>query len=133
MPMDATLFPPGWRNRSIGQTTDSHGAIEHVLRDMAGYGTVVHEIYRYERVPSGYRHEYQRQLEVFYTRRHDFSSHGCPDLTAQLDSADEALRGMCRLHCATGERCAALWHANALASLWCASQLKSHHRPLCAG
>ncbi len=90
MLMDATLFPPGWRNRSIGETADSHGAIEHVLRDMEGYGTVVHEIYRYKRVPAA-QSEYQRQLKVFYPAPRFLKPWlPRPDLTEQLDSADEA-------------------------------------------
>ncbi|MBK9094064.1 MAG: hypothetical protein IPM84_15090 [Anaerolineae bacterium] len=66
MLMDATLFPPGWSNRPISPTADSHGALEHPSRDMNGDGVVVHEIYRYEFVRSAQR-EYKRQLDVFYT------------------------------------------------------------------
>ncbi|MBK9234400.1 MAG: hypothetical protein IPO15_27110 [Anaerolineae bacterium] len=65
MLMDATLFPPGWSNRPIIPTADSHGALEHPSRDMSGDGVVVHEIYRYEFVRSAQR-EYKRQLDVFY-------------------------------------------------------------------
>lgn len=90
MLMDATLFPPGWRNRSIIQTADSHGAVEHVSRDMEGYGTIVHEIYRYERLASA-RREYRRQLEVWYPGMQYYRAwEEKPELTMQLDFADEA-------------------------------------------
>jgi len=90
MLMDAALFPSGWRNRSIIPTADSHGAVEHISRDMEGLGTVVHEIYRYERVRSAQR-EYHRQLDVWYP---DARYYGAweekPELARQLDFADEA-------------------------------------------
>ena len=90
MLMDATLFPPGWSNRPIIPTADSHGAVEHLLRDMNGDGVVVHEIYRYEFVRSAQR-EYKRQLNVFYTSPQYLDSwEPKPEMTARLDFADEA-------------------------------------------
>lgn len=90
MLMDATLFPPGWRNRFIGPTADSHGAVEHVLRTMDGYGTIVHEVYRYERLRSAQR-EYRRQLQVWYPWAQYYGAwEENLDLVGQLDFADEA-------------------------------------------
>lgn len=90
MLMDATLFPPGWRNRSIIPTADSHGAIEHVLRTMNGDGTVVHEVYRYERMKSAQR-EYRRQLEVWYPwAQYYVAWEANLDLSRRLGFADEA-------------------------------------------
>lgn len=90
MLMDATLFPSRWRNRSIIPTADSHGAVEHVSRDMEGYGTIVHEVYRYKRLASA-RREYRRQLEVWYPGAQYYAQwEEKPDLRLQLDFADEA-------------------------------------------
>ena len=90
MLMDAALFPPGWSNRSIRKTADSHGALEHPARSMNGDGVVVHEIYRYEFVRSAQR-EYKRQLNVFYTSPQYLDSwEPKPEMTARLDFADEA-------------------------------------------
>ena len=90
MLMDATLFPPGWSNRPISPTADSHGALEHPSRGMNGYGTVVHEIYRYEFVRNAQR-EYKRQLDVWYPGAHFYGTwKENPELTASLDFADEA-------------------------------------------
>ena len=90
MLMDATLFPPGWSNRPISPTADSHGALEHPSRDMNGDGVVVHEIYRYEFVRSAQR-EYKRQLDVFYTSPQYLDSwESRPEMMARLDFADEA-------------------------------------------
>ena len=88
--MDATLFPSGWRNRSIIPTADSHGAVEHMLRTMEGFGTVIHEIYRYERVRSAQR-EYHRQLDVWYPGARYYGAwEEKPGMARQLDFADEA-------------------------------------------
>ena len=90
MLMDATLFPPGWSNRLISPTADSHGALEHPSRDMNGDGVVVHEIYRYEFVRSAQR-EYRRQLDVWYPGTHFYGAWGGKsELTTLLDFADEA-------------------------------------------
>ena len=90
MLMDATLFPPGWSNRPIIPTADSHGALEHPLRSMSGDGVVYHEIYRYEFVRSAQR-EYKRQLDVFYSGRQSNDAwEEKPELTTLLDFADEA-------------------------------------------
>lgn len=89
--MDATLFPPGWSNRSIIPTADSHGAVEHLLRDMNGRGTIVHEIYRYEFVRDAQR-EYKRQLDVWYPGGAQYYDDWEKrlELTARLNTADEA-------------------------------------------
>ena len=90
MLMDATLFPPGWSNRPIIPTADSHGAVEHLLRDMSGDGVVVHEIYRYEFV-RGAQREYKRQLDVWYPGARFYGDwKDKPALTASLDFANEA-------------------------------------------
>ena len=90
MLMDATLFPPGWSNRPIIPTADSHGALEHPRRGMSGDGVVVHEIYRYEFVRSAQR-EYKRQLDVWYPGTHFYGAWGGKsELTTLLDFADEA-------------------------------------------
>ena len=90
MLMDATLFPPGWSNRPIIPTADSHGALEHPRRGMSGDGVVGHEIYRYEFVRSAQR-EYKRQLNVFYSGRQSNDAwEEKPELTTLLDLADEA-------------------------------------------
>ena len=88
--MDAEQFPPGWSNRPIIPTADSYGAVEHVLRDMNGWGTIVHEIYRYEYEHDAQR-EYKRQLDVFYTSPQYLGSwESRPEMMARLDFADEA-------------------------------------------
>jgi len=88
--MDATLFPPGWSNRPIIPTADSHGAVEHPSRDMNGWGTIVHEIYRYE-YERGAQREYKRQLDVWYQGAQYYGKwEAKPDLAARLDFADEA-------------------------------------------
>ena len=90
MLMDATLFPPGWSNRPIIPTADSHGAVEHLLRGMSGDGVVVHEIYRYEFV-RGAQREYKRQLDVWYPGTRYYGAWKDKSvLTASLDFADEA-------------------------------------------
>ena len=90
MLVDATLFPSGWRNRSIIPTADSHGAVEHISRDMEGLGTIVHEIYRYERVGSAQR-EYHRQLDVWYPGARYYGAwEEKPEMARQLAFADEA-------------------------------------------
>ena len=90
MLVDATLFQSGWRNRSIIPTADSHGAIEHLLRTMEGLGTIVHEIYRYERVGSAQR-EYHRQLDVWYPGARYYGAwKEETEMARQLDFADEA-------------------------------------------
>ncbi len=88
--MDAALFPPGWSNRPIIPTADSHGAVEHVLRGMNGWGTIVHEIYRYE-YERGAQREYKRQLDVWYPGAQYYGEwEAKPELAARLDFADEA-------------------------------------------
>ena len=88
--MDADQFPPGWSNRPIIPTADSHGAVEHVLRDMNGWGTIVHEIYRYE-YERGAQREYKRQLNVWYPGAQYYGEwEAKPELAARLDFADEA-------------------------------------------
>ena len=65
--MNESMFPPGWTNRPIIPTADSHGAFEHPSRDVDGPGGVaVHEIYRYEFVDDA-RYKYERQLDVWFT------------------------------------------------------------------
>ncbi|MBK9095257.1 MAG: hypothetical protein WAV79_07160 [Anaerolineae bacterium] len=90
MLMDAALFPPGWSNRPIIPTADSHGALEHPSRGMSGDGVVYHEIYRYEFVRSAQR-EYKRQLDVWYPGTHFYGAwEEKPELTTLMDFADEA-------------------------------------------
>ena len=88
--MDATLFPPGWSNRPIIPTADSHGALEHPSRDMNGWGSVYHEIYRYKYQRDAQR-EYKRQLDVFYSGAQYYREwEAKPELGARMDFADEA-------------------------------------------
>ena len=88
--MDAALFPPGWSNRPIIPTADSHGAVEHPSRDMNGWGTIVHEIYRYK-YERGAQREYKRQLDVWYQGAQYYGEwEARPELAARLDFADEA-------------------------------------------
>jgi len=73
--MDDSMFPPGWKNRPIIPTADSHGAFEHPMRHVIserGGDGAVHEIYRYECVNDA-RQEYKRQLDVLFpeTQRYD--------------------------------------------------------------